>query len=233
MLKFKLTASAYDSLSDAEKTFYKKDGDDYTLQVEGAVDKSKLDEFRSNNVELLKQTEKFKDVDLEKYNAMLEQEKKIRDKELIDKGDIDTIISERTAAIQSDYDAKLQKLTGDLDAANKNYNSVVSKYEIEGAAHKAFSSHKISPDAQEAVMAQIRTKFTIDNGSVVARDGDKILTGSNGNLTIDEFVASQPEIFKIQSNGGRAAGAKGKSTNDDFSDNSRSNISEGLRELRK
>ena len=55
-------------------------------------------------------------------------------------------------------------------------------------------------------MSQIKTKFSIDNGRVIAKDGDNILTGANGNLTVSEFVASQPEIFKIQSSGGNGNG---------------------------
>ena len=44
---------------------------------------------------------------------------------------------------------------------------------------------------------------------MVGKDGDTILTGANGNLTVSEFVAGQPEIFKIQSSGGNGNGNEG------------------------
>jgi|TARA_R110000796_G_scaffold11038_4_gene36863 hypothetical protein len=206
MLKFKIDSENFSALNEVEQTFYAQSGEGYQLQVEGATDKSKLDEFRATNVDLLKQQEAFKGVDLAKYRELEEQERKLRDKELIDKKDFDGLISERTNSLKSDYEAKIQALTSQLNDSTGNYNTVVSKYEIEGAAVKAFTEHKISPDAYEAVLSQINTKFSVDNGRVIAKDGDNILTGANGNLTVSEFVASQPEIFKIQSNGGNGNG---------------------------
>ena len=106
----------------------------------------------------------------------------------------------------SDYEAKLSALDSKYNELNGNHNKYVSKTEIEGEAMKAFGTHKINPDAFDGVLAQIKSKFTVDNGQVIARDGDSILTGENGNLTVSEFVASQPEIFKIQSSGGNGQG---------------------------
>ena len=208
MLKFKIDSENFALLNDVEKTFYAQSGDGYQLQVEGATDKTKLDEFRAKNVDLLKNQEAFKGVDLEKYRKLEEQERKLRDKELIDKGEFDTLLAENTNVMRSDYEAKLSALSEQLTGNTNNYNSLVSKYEIEGAATKAFGEHKISPDAFDAVLSQIKSKFSIDNGQVVAREGDTILTGADGNLTVSEFVASQPEIFKVQSSGGSAKGGE-------------------------
>ena len=209
MLKFKIDSENFNSLNEVEQTFYAQAGEGYQLQVEGAADKSKLDEFRATNVDLLKQQDALKGIDVAKYRAMEEQERKLRDKELIDKKDFDGLISERTNSMKSDYEAKIEALTSQLNDSSSNYNTIVSKYEIEGAAAKAFGEHKISPDAYDAVLSQIKTKFSIDNGKVVAKDGDHILTGADGNLTVSEFVAGQPEIFKIPSSGGNASGNEG------------------------
>ena len=209
MLKFKIGSEDFDKLNDVEKTFYAMAGEGYQLQVEGAVDKGKLNEFRATNTELMKNQEAYKGVDLEKYRALEEQERKLRDKELIDKGEFDTLVAERTASIHSDYQVKLDNLTNQLAESSTSHNRLQSKYEIEGAATKAFVDHKISPDAYEAVLSQIKSKFIIDNGKVIAREGETILAGADGNLTVSEFVASQPEIFKIQSSGGKGTGSEG------------------------
>ena len=206
MLKYKLDSESFNALNEVEQSFYSQAGEGYQLQVEGATDKSKLDEFRAKNVDLLKQQDSLKGIDVEKYREFEEQARKIKDKEYIEAKDFDGLINERTNTLRSDYDAKIQSLTAQLADSTGNYNSLVTKHEIGGAATKAFSEHKISPDAFDAVMSQIRAKFSIDNGQVVAKDGDKILTGADGNLTVSEFVASQPEIFKIQSSGGSANG---------------------------
>ena len=211
MLKYTIDTASFELLNDVEKTFYAQAGEGYQLQVEGATDKSKLDEFRATNVDLLKQQEAFKGVDLAKYRELEEQERKLRDKVLIEAKDFDGLIAERTNSMKSDYEAKIEALTGQNAATTGSYNSLVSKYEIEGAATKAFGEHKISPDAYDAVLSQIKSKFSIDNGQVVGKDGDTILTGANGNLTVSEFVAGQPEIFKIQSSGGNGNGNEGAS----------------------
>jgi len=206
MLKFKIDSENFTALNEVEQTFYAQSGEGYQLQVEGAADKSKLDEFRSSNVEHMKQAELYKGVDVVKYRAMEEQERKIRDKELIDKKDFDGLISERTNSLKSDYEAKIQALTSQLNDSTGNYNNLITKTEIEGAANSAFSKHSIRPSLSNAAMLLVKNTFSVDQGRVIAKDGDNILAGANGNLTISEFVDSLGEDFKIQSNGGNGNG---------------------------
>lgn len=232
MLKYKLSKEDFEKLDDAVKAFYAADGDNYVLQAEGAVDKAKLDEFRQSNVDLLKKQKSLEGVDLDKYNSMLETERKIRDKELIDKGDIDTLIAERLAAQTSDFEAKLANAQGTATQATEKYHALVSKTEIEGAAFKAFGAAKIRPDAHDAVMAQIKSKFSVgEDGSVIAKDGDKILTGADGNLTIAEFVESQPDFMRVPNTPGAGDGNEhGKSPMSQGS-TSQEKIQSGLKEL--
>ena len=206
MLKFKLNSESFTALNEFEQTFYAKSGEGYQLQVEGAADKSKLDEFRSSNVEHMKKAELYKGVDLEKYHAMEEQERQLKDQELIKSGDIEGLVSQRTNSIVSDYEAKIKNLTGQLDDSTGNYNNLITKTEIEGAANTAFSKHSIRPALSSAAMLLVKNTFSIDNGRVIAKDGDKILAGADGNLTISEFVDSLGEDFKIQSSGGNGNG---------------------------
>ena len=110
-MKFKINKDEHEKLSDDFKALYVADGDNFIMQVEGAVDKTKLDEFRASNVDLLKQAKANEGIDMEKYTSMLETERKIRDKELIDKGDIETLIAERLANQKSDFEGKLLAAT--------------------------------------------------------------------------------------------------------------------------
>ena len=206
MLKFKIDSENFSALNEVEQTFYAQAGEGYQLQVEGAADKSKLDEFRATNVDLLKQQDALKGIDVTKYRAMEEQERKLRDKELIDKKDFDGLISERTNSLKSDYEAKIQALTSQLNDSTGNYNNLITKTEIEGAANSAFSKHSIRPSLSNAAMLLVKNTFSVDQGRVIAKDGDNILAGANGNLTISEFVDSLGEDFKIQSNGGNGNG---------------------------
>ena len=230
MLKFTIDKESFEALNEVEKTFYKENGDNYSLQVDGAVDKSKLDEFRSTNVSLMKEAEKFKDVDLVKYNELKEKERKNRDKELIDKKDFDLLLSENTASMKSDLDAKIANLENELNGSKASYTSLISKHEIEGAANTAFTKHKILPDAHNALMAEVRNKFSINNGSVVSMNGESIELGADGNLTVDEFISNQPEMFKIQSSGGGGQGSD-NSTASKAGSSSQDKYKSGLKKL--
>ena len=232
MLKFMINKESFDKLNEVEKTFYAQDGDDYKLQVEGAVSKKSNDGFREKNISQANELERFKGVDLDKYNAFIKNENDIRDKKLIDAGDFDKLLAEKTNTISSDFEAKLSAITEKLDASNSAFTSLQTKHKIDGAMSSAFTEHKIIPDMHKALSAQIKSMFTLDGESVVAKEGEKILTGANGNLTINEFVSGQPEIFKVQSNGG---GAKGNdSNNQQPSDRTAAQkIEAGLAELSK
>ena len=230
-MKFKLTKEEFEKLSDDFKAEYKAEGDNYILQGEGFADKDKLDEFRATNVDLLKKSKANEGIDMEKYNSMLETERRIRDKELIDKGDIDTLVAERLANQKNDFEAKLATATETAGNATSKYHTLVSKTEIEGAAFKAFGAAKIRPDAHDAVMAQIKSKFSVgEDGMVVAKEGDKILTGADGNLTIAEFVESQPDFMRVPNTPG---GGKDETSKSPMSTGSTSQekIQSGLKEL--
>ena len=82
-LKFKL--DTLEGLDAAIAALYEQGADGaYYLSVDGVVGKDKLDEFRNNNVKLLKDLEKFKDVDPAKYQELLALAKKQEEKKLID-----------------------------------------------------------------------------------------------------------------------------------------------------
>ena len=70
MLKFKIDSENFTALNEVEQSFYAQSGEGYQLQVEGAADKSKLDEFRATNVDLLKQQDALKGIDVAKLSLI-------------------------------------------------------------------------------------------------------------------------------------------------------------------
>src|SRR5689334_10642220 len=81
--------------------YFERDGA-WVLDAEGAVEKSKLDEFRTNNVALQKQlTElqrQFEGVDPGKVTELLEAQRKLQEGELLKKGDVDAVVTNRIKA---------------------------------------------------------------------------------------------------------------------------------------
>tara|TARA_R100000541_G_scaffold28160_2_gene37479 strand:+ start:2235 stop:2942 length:708 start_codon:yes stop_codon:yes gene_type:complete len=233
MLKYKFNKDEFDGLSDELKALYSQDGENYILQAEGIADKSKLDEFRANNTELMKKNKQFEGVDLEKYNALQETERKLRDKELTDAGKIDTLISEKTAALTNDFNGKLENMTNQMTDWKNKYDNLATRHAIDGEAQKAFVEHKIRPEAQDGIMAQIKSKFSIDEtGVAVGRDGDKILSGSDGNLTIGEFVSNQPDFMRVPNSPGGGNGGGGGNQNQNENVSSVDKIASGLKTMK-
>ena len=230
-MKFNITKAEFDALSGELQKLYKANGDGYQMQVEGAVDKAKLDEFRDNNTKLQGDLKKFEGVDLDAYATMTETQRKLEDKKLIDSGDIDGLIEKRLAAITADHDGKMAAVVAKLDSANANTSTLLTRYEIEGAASKALAENKIRPEMCDAVTALVKSKFALENGVAVAKDGDNYVQGASGNLTISEFVASQPDGFKIGSGGGGANGSNGDGGQSNAGMTSTQKIAAGLRKL--
>src|SRR5574337_522222 len=103
----KYTIAKLEDGEEAVRPLYVQQGDKFVLDVDGVVAKEKLDEFRNNNIELQKQIEKYKDVDPVKYRELMAIQKKITEKELLDKGEVDQLVNLRVAAMRDELEGKL------------------------------------------------------------------------------------------------------------------------------
>ena len=210
--------------------------------------KAKLSEFRDNNINLTKKLaevegigaqfnafkKQFEGIDPEQVKAMQEQQRKIAEKELIDRGELETVLAKRMELATSDFtgkmgakDAELERLKADLYKVNKRVN-------IDSAAAKAMADQRINPVLHDAVYSMIGSKFTLaDDGSVVAYDDKgQILHGADGgNLTIAGFVAGLDGYYKTPSSGGGSRGSGGGSGGGGENRSSRENIRAGLGDL--
>lgn len=76
--------------------------------AEGAVDKSKVDEFRSNNLALRKQLDdfaaKYEGIDPNSVKTLLAEKAKFEEQKLIKDGEVDKLVEKRTKAILSDME---------------------------------------------------------------------------------------------------------------------------------
>jgi len=208
-MKATITKSAFDKLSEEMQAIYKPEGDGYQATIDGLYPKCKVDEFRDSNIDLTNKLKAFDKVDLTKWDDMVKHEQQIADKKLIDAGEIDALVASKIEAVTSDFQAKLDNANGQITKLSDSNSNIVNKYEIQGATSKAFSEFKIRPEMQGALTSQINSMFTVKEGNVVAMDGDKIMTGKDGNLSINEFISTQPDIMKIPSSGGNGSGGGG------------------------
>jgi len=128
-----------------ESIYAKTDNGDYAVKVDGMVDKSRLDEFRDNNVNLRKEIEgfenqssqhstriaemeeamravesKYSGIDLEAYAEQQQAAKALAEKELIEAGEVDKLIDSRVnevlAAQQKELQAQKMAYEGRLES---------------------------------------------------------------------------------------------------------------------
>lgn len=208
-LKFKL--ETLEGVDQNLAALYEQGADGhYYLAVDGAVDKSKLDEFRSNNVNLMKQLDQFKNVDPVKYQELLNLAKKTEEKKLIDAGEIDKIVESRVNEMKTNYETEIKKLSDQSSIAQRQLESLLIDNSVRDAALKS----GVQPTAVEDVILRAKTTFKLQNGSAVPVDSQgNVIYGKDGStpMSVVDWTTGlkkqAPHLF-MESQGG---GAKGSS----------------------
>lgn len=181
-----------------ESLYTQNDAGTFTMsEVEGVADKGKIDEFRENNIDLRKQIEdhatnmsnlesKFSGVDLDKWkefqekeSAMAETQRKIDDQELIDKGDVETLVERRVNEVLAAKDKELGSVRGDYDSKVSNlqdqlmnYESQMSSLVIDRELAALSTDRGVAASAVEDVLTRGRATFKVEDGRPVAYDND-------------------------------------------------------------
>jgi hypothetical protein len=236
MLKAVLDQASWGELPEAVQGLYKQGADgNYHLEVEGLVPKTKLDEFRQNNIDLQKakaeleaQVEKFKDIDPDKAKEALAKLKELDEKKLFDEGKIDELVESRVQTMRSDFESQIKALKDnnkalkdELAAKDGRLKEVVIDQAITAAYDEM--GVKIKPGALQDVLSRARGVWSLDEeGNPVAMDGDKKLFGKDGEnpLTVAEWagglMANAKHLFE-ESSGGGSPNNRGKNSGPDLS----------------
>lgn len=209
MLKF--ITETTEGLDPAIATMYEKTEDGkFRLNVEGAVPREKLDEFRNTNIDLMKRIDSFKGVDVEKYHTLLNLEKKLTDKELIEAGKVDEVVQARIKTMQTEHSAIVEGLTGQLSTANRQLESLL----VDSAVRVKALEAGVLPSAVDDVMLRAKTVFKIVEGVATPQQDGKTIYGKDGinPMGVDEWIGqlvkTAPHLFGSTTGGG-AQGPRG------------------------
>jgi len=231
-LKALITEDAFRMLPEAVQGLYEKqqsgDAVEYVLSVDDKDFKTRINEFRSNNVNLMKQVddmkamvEKFKDIDPEKAKTALAKLQEIEDKQLLDAGQVDELVARRTERMRQDYDGQVKTLAKNADefrtrfeAAEKKLSVLMVDGEISRAIGKVGAPAK---GAMSDILSRARSVWEVREGKLLAKDEEgNVRFGKDGKepMTPDEWaqviVQEAPHLFE-GSGGGGAGGAAGGS----------------------
>lgn len=206
-----------DSLDDVEegvRGLYSKHTDGkYYLEVEGAVAKTKVDEFRENNIQLKQQieelTDKYGNIDVEKYQDLMDKAAMDDGKKRITMEKVDEIVNERTRKMKEEYDNQINQLS----QTNQGLTGQLDNLLIDGNVRNAAMEAKVKNAALEDVVLRAKQTFKVVEGKAVAHD-DKgnVVYGKDGTspLTPSEWLnglkSSATHLFETSQGGGAGGG---------------------------
>jgi hypothetical protein len=226
-MTLKATYAKLEEIPEAHREFYAEKDGKFNLAVEGLIGKDKLDEFRTNNVQLKKQLEelttRFDGVDPELFRELNDKAERERQKKLIAADKVDDLVNERVNAAKAGFEKEKKGLEEDRRKLNIQLEGLL----IDNAVRDAATKCGVRSGAVEDVLLRARQVFKVVDGKAAAFDGDKQLFGSTGDpLTVPEYISSRladaaPHLFEASQGGGAkkadvsSAGASGKINRND------------------
>lgn len=211
-LKFRV--KTLDEVPEASRSLYKKDGDSFTLEVEGARGedafedlKGKLDKAYGERDQYKGRAEKVKDEDLTDLARLRQEEQDRKNKKLKDEGKWE----ELRGTLQQEHQKEIDALKSQLGERDKAIEDLTIGLGLETGLAGILPEYKA---AARALLKERQPKVTWKDGKPIAVmpdpvHGDKPLTDYVGGwLKTDEAKAF---IAPVTKPGGGAGGAGGKS----------------------
>lgn len=194
-LKFKIAKK--EDVPAEHASLYREEGGAFVLDVEGAVDKSKLEEFRQNNINLTNQLKAFEGLDVEKAKELLKKQEELDSANLIKSGDIPKII-----------DAKLNPVLQQLTAEKNRTAQLQAQLEettLTKAVTEAGTKRGVRASAVADLQARAKAAFKVVNGVPVSNDGSETTLDA----WVDSLVTSAAHLFETNAGGGADSNGSG------------------------
>src|SRR5438552_591618 len=167
----------------------------WVLDADGVADKAKLDEFRCNNVALLKQLEeqakKFEGIDPEEVRKLADEKRTLEEQQKLKAGEFDKVLDARLRAAKAEFDKQVSALTSDRDALSSRLTVIQIDQGVIATATKRGLRATAIPD----ITARARSIFKLVNGVPTAfdSDGKTVRVGKDGiaPMTLEEWLDTQ------------------------------------------
>ncbi len=220
-MALELSYATADAVPDALKTAYVERDGKFFLDVGAMVSaedlaamKTKVDDFRTNNLSL---TDKLKAFDgkkiltteeQEEFARLADQEQLIKDKKLIDAGQIDELLAGRTESMRGDFEAKIVSLEESLVTTkytSSKHEKRLSELLVEVEIGRVLSASTNNPvkGALADIFSRAGATWRVnDEGKLVALNakGDQVYGTEANPLTLDEWlvqtVKDAPYLFE-------------------------------------
>jgi hypothetical protein len=185
--------------------------------VDGAVEKTKLDEFRNNNIALLKQLDeqkkRFEGIDPAEVQRLVEEKRKLEEAQQLKTGEVEKVLENRLKSAKAEWDKQLSAVTSERDTLHARLSAI----QIDQGVITTATKRGLRPTAMPDITSRARSVFRLVNGVPTAfeADGKTVRAGKDGitPLTLEEWVDGQvseaPHLFESNAGGGAAGNASG------------------------
>lgn len=227
-LKSVLSKAEYDALADPLKALYVADGDKFVLDAEieshpkalnlkTALDKERTDKETANK-QFRALRDKIGDMDPEEARKALGEIQKLRDKKMLDEGQIEELFKLRTEQMQTAHTTQVkafEKQIGDGKTVIDSLTGQLRTMRINDKIKTMAVEKKIRREAIDDAIARFTVvgidgvKWDLDDkGDVVAKRGDQVAYGKDAtrSMSFDEgfdvLLTKAPHLFETSAGGG-------------------------------
>jgi hypothetical protein len=211
-LKFKYASK---ELIPAEQSaFYVERDGAWCLDADGAVEKSKLEEFRATNVAILKERDdlkkRFEGIDPDAVRQLADDKRKLEEVAQIKAGELDKVLAAR---LKSELDKVHAPVVAERDALHGRLTAI----QIDQAVVTEATKRGLRATAIPDITSRARMNFKLVDGVPQAFDGQTARMGKDGPMTlaewVDALVSDAPHLFEANAGGGAAGSGSGGAGN--------------------
>jgi len=214
-LKFRIKSR--DEIPTDQQTLYVERDGAWVLDVDGAVDKAKLEEFRSNNItlsnQLAEQKKRFEGIDPDQVRKLAEEKQRLEEAQQIKTGEVDKVVEGRLKNARAEWEKQFNAVASERDSLNARLTSI----QIDQGVITVATKKGLRPTAIPDITARARSVFRLVDGAPRAyeADGQTVRVGKDGitPMTLDEWVdlqvADAPHLFESNAGGGAAGNGSG------------------------
>lgn len=233
MPKLATTLKTLDGLPEGLSGYYEPvDANDesagFTLQTDTTGERSRIDDFRSTNIDLRKRLEGLEDrlkgfdgIDerLGGLDKLLKAAKSAEDEASIKSGDIEGLVSRRVSEVVASHESKFTALTNvhqELTTERDGLRQRVGRGAVRDSLMSALDEAKvrIRPGAVDDVLRRTHENWKMGtDDQLVASSGGQVMYGEGGQpMAMKEYVskmANEAPFFFEAAQGGGSKGSRG------------------------
>ena len=214
-VKFRFNSK--DEVPAALAAYYVERDGAWVLDVDGVVDKSKLDEFRANNItlsnQLAEQKKRFEGIDPDQVRKLAEEKQRLEEAQQLKGGEVDKVVEGRLKTAKTEWDKQFAAVTSERDSLNARLTAI----QIDQGVITTATKRGLRPTAIPDITARARTVFRLMDGAPRAyeADGQTFRVGKDGitPMNLDEWVEQQvadaPHLFEMNAGGGAVGNGSG------------------------